>query len=364
MNTPITMFEAAVTEQFLSINGSNVDLIDDHELDRAPFGIICLDGEGTILRYNLYESRLARLDRNQVLGRNFFEEVARCTRNDAFEGRFRRFIGGSSAPEDQRFEFVFDFAFGAQTVNVEQHRAPEGERFYLFVNRRSAGPVRAEATEIAALQSALAPEESRVGIQRDGVERRFVEAPVTMFAALRTTFAKLAPEAWSLFSYEWGLQWGRRAAIELEADSLESASSSLEDLAMSDASRRVADYTQRRGWGAVRFDFTAVKEGVIAIEVERSILAESAARPTLHKRGSREGSCSLVAGFFAGTMSHLAGRRVVVREIACRAHGAGCCTFVLVANDRAAALDRAIADERTSVRAVRESLRKPGRQTP
>jgi photoactive yellow protein len=45
----------------------------DQELDTLPFGVIALDDEGTILRYNLYEAQFARLDRNQVLGRDFFK---------------------------------------------------------------------------------------------------------------------------------------------------------------------------------------------------------------------------------------------------------------------------------------------------
>lgn len=362
MSTATTMFEVASSDQPVSISGANVDALDDSELDRAPFGIICVDREGTILRYNLYESRLARLDRNQVLGRGFFDEVARCTRNAAFEGRFRRFVDGSLPAEEARFEFVFDFAFGAQQVGVELHRAANGQRFYLFINRRRVGAPRAEASVLAASQASLAPDEARAGVHRDAVERRFVEAPVTLLAALRATFAKLAPEAWPLFAYEWGLQWGRRAAIELEADSLEAASCALEDLAMVEASRRIADYTQQRGWGAVRFAFDGAKEGVLTMDVERSALAESAARVTASERGQRSGSCSLLAGFFAGTISHLAARRVVVREVSCRSHGASCCSFVLVAADRAGALDRALTEGATTVSAVRESLRRPSRQ--
>lgn len=364
MSTSPTMFEFATTDQSVSISSANVDALEDSELDRAPFGIICVDREGTILRYNLYESRLARLDRNQVLGRGFFDEIARCTRTPAFEGRFRRFVEGDLPLEERRFEFVFDFAFGAQQVGVELHRAPEGERYYFFINRRSVRGPRPEAEEIAASQASLAPDEARSGVQRDGFERRFVEAPVTLFAALRTTFAKFAPEAWTLFSYEWGLQWGRRAAIELEADSLESASCALEDLAMVEASKRIADYTQQRGWGAVRFSFDAAKEGVLSMQVERSVLAESAARPTLSERGARTGACSLLSGFFAGTISHLASRRVAVREVSCRSNGAPCCSFVLVAADRTAALERAIAEGASNVSAVREALRRPSRQRP
>ena len=56
-----------------------VTLLSETELDALPFGVICLDPDGKVLRYNLAESRLARLDRAQVLGKNFFRRIAPCT---------------------------------------------------------------------------------------------------------------------------------------------------------------------------------------------------------------------------------------------------------------------------------------------
>ena len=43
----------------------SIDERSDAEIDALPFGVIALDEAGTVLRYNLYESRLARL----LLGR-------------------------------------------------------------------------------------------------------------------------------------------------------------------------------------------------------------------------------------------------------------------------------------------------------
>ena len=85
-----------------SFNAASVDDRTDAELDALPFGVIALDRDGFVLRYNLYESRLARLDRNQVVGRNFFDEIAPCTRNEAFQGRFRALVadGGPDGRPD------------------------------------------------------------------------------------------------------------------------------------------------------------------------------------------------------------------------------------------------------------------------
>jgi photoactive yellow protein len=359
MNASETLFDPSQATTQPSISGASVDALDDSELDRAPFGIICLDAEGIILSYNLYESRLARLDRNQVLGRSFFDEVARCTRGEMFEGRFRRFVDGSEAQDDRSFEYVFDFAFGAQRVAVELHRVEGHNRYYLFINRKSVGPAREAATEIAASQSSLAPDEVSFGLRRDDMQRRFVEAPATLLLALRSTFAKLAPEAGPLFSNEWGVQWGRRAAIELEADALEAEARSLEELAMSQAARRIADYLESRGWGRVGFDFAAVTEGVLVVHVERSVIAESAPFATLGRSSRKEGECALFAGFFAGALSHIAGRKLVAREVSCLARGAPRCDFAVLSAERGAALDRALATAPRSIGAVRAALKRP-----
>ncbi len=254
---------------------------------------------------------------------------------------------------------MFDFAFGAQQVTIELHRAVGAERYYLFVNRRSAGPARPEATEIAASQSALAPNEASLGLHRDEVGRRYVDAPATLFSALRATFNALAPEAWSLFAGEWGVQWGRRVAIELEADTLEASACALEDLPMRAAAQRVGEYLERRGWGSARFDFSFANEGIIAVHVVRSVLAESAAPGGARSTAVKERSCALLAGVFSGAFTHLAGRKLVAREFSCRASGDAECSFALVSAERTAALDDAIAGGARAVAPVREVLRRP-----
>ena len=104
------------------------------------FGVVALDSDGVILRYNSYEARLARLDRNQVLGRNFFREVAPCTRGDAFEGRFRQLVSTIDRARSTQFEFLFDFRFGAQQVRVEIISILGENRYYLLINRGAVLP--------------------------------------------------------------------------------------------------------------------------------------------------------------------------------------------------------------------------------
>lgn len=347
-----------------SFNAASVDDRTDAELDALPFGVIALDRDGFVLRYNLYESRLARLDRNQVVGRNFFDEIAPCTRNEAFQGRFRALVADGAQASPVRFDFKFDFKFGAQDVLVELVPAAQGERVYMLVNRRRIAPPRPEfpVELLAVQQSALAPQEGRQGVLRDDLERRFVDAPVALFAALRATCERLAPEAWQLFSTEWGVQWGRRAAVDLEASVLERGGKSLRDEPMSEAAKTIAVYLAERGWGLPSFDFSSMGEGLLRVDLTRSALAEAAA-PMRRPEGAPKTdlACHIVAGCLSALLTSIAGRRLVAREVECVAGGAKRCTIVVISYERRAAVDASLHAGERGFEAIRLALRRAPR---
>lgn len=339
----------------------SIDLLSDSELDQLPFGVIALDGLGFVLRYNLYESRLARLDRNDVIGRSFFDEIARCTKTDAFFGRFQALLTKGEVGATERFDYVFGFAFGEQTVAIEMMLATPS-RVYVVINRTEVTTKRTLGMDIplAVLQKALAPDETLQGVRRDELERRFVDVPAAFFMALRATCERVAPESWQLFATEWGLQWGRRAAIDLEAWAMEHGHSGLGQLSMTELTRLVSSTLGDRGWGRASFDFSHSTEGVLAIRVERSPLADALSGQS-RRDPSRELACHLLAGLHSGLLSHVAERRLAVREVACRAAGEPACSFVAVAHERRKIVDAALRDGVRGVDRVRESLRRAPR---
>ena len=95
------------------------------ELDRLPVGAIRLDRDGTILEYNAAEARLAQRDPADVIGRNFFTEVAPCTNVQEFAGRFREDVG-SDRPT-VAFPYVFRFPERDVTVMVLLHFEPDSD---------------------------------------------------------------------------------------------------------------------------------------------------------------------------------------------------------------------------------------------
>ena len=322
----------------------------DEELDALQFGVICLDPQGKILRYNLAESRLARLDRAQVLGKNFFKRVAPCTATPEFEGRVRAFFA-STAPLE-RFAYLFDFKFGAQQVEVELVRVADNTSVYLLINRKAFGQAREGLPPgfAAPLQGELAPGEQELGVLRDDVARRMLFLDTSFVTALHQTWLKVAPRAWPGFNREWGWQWGRHCVVDLEAELLESRNTTLRELPMREAMELVSKWAAERGLGTLRFDFSPAKYGVFGMSLDRSAMGEAVA-PSDAPR------CQLLEGLLEAVCEHLAHRVLVVREARCCASGFDSCVFVVAASKRKEALEAAIAGGAETLDAVVEVLR-------
>ena len=319
-----------------SVDIFTLDASDDTQLDELSFGVICLDDRGTILRYNLAEARLARLDRSRVLGQDFFRKIAPCTATPQFEGRFRAFLGGGEARTV--FPYTFDFQFGAQDVTVELVRGATPGRTYLCINRVRFAAARPAFSAVAApRQPELTPGDAALGIRRDHAEQRVVQLSAATLRGLRLAWDRVAPQGWSLFSYEWGFRWGRLAVIDLETELIEQSEQTLRDLPVEEALGAIAAYVSRQGWGVVEVDVSsaaAVAHGVAIIQLERSALAECAGASAMPR-------CQLLAGLMRAMLSHLSQRMLTVTEVCCTAAGAPRCEMVAIAHGRRAALEAA-----------------------
>lgn len=94
----------------------SIDTLSPDELDRLPWGIIQLDRTGRILNFNAVESRLASLAKTDAIGKQFFTEIAPCTRVQAFYGRFKEGVIQESL--DTSFSFHFAFKQSPRDVTV------------------------------------------------------------------------------------------------------------------------------------------------------------------------------------------------------------------------------------------------------
>ena len=98
--------------------------LSETELDLLPFGVIRLDAAGTVLAYNRAEGELAGRHPAEVVGRNFFREVAPCTSVQAFQGSFLAFLQGEEP--SRAFRFTFHFPTGSVPVQIAFLRAGDG----------------------------------------------------------------------------------------------------------------------------------------------------------------------------------------------------------------------------------------------
>jgi photoactive yellow protein len=81
------------------------DVLTPGELDSLPVGMIQLDRTGRVLKFNQTESDLARVAAADALGKSFFDEVAPCTKVQAFYGKFLEGV------ENRKLQTVFDYVF-------------------------------------------------------------------------------------------------------------------------------------------------------------------------------------------------------------------------------------------------------------
>lgn len=100
----------------LSLPVTNVYDLGAHEADALAFGVIGLDRDGVVTDYNAAEASLSGLDRERVIGRNFFTEVAPCTLETEFEERWKQLREVGEGKDE--FTFVFRFSSGHKIVQV------------------------------------------------------------------------------------------------------------------------------------------------------------------------------------------------------------------------------------------------------
>lgn len=287
----------------------------DAELDSIVHGVIALDATGRILRYNLAEANLARLDRHAVLGRDFFAEVAPCTRTPEFEGQFRQLVE-SGEQRVPRFAYLFDFKFGAQVCDVEMVRAKNAKRFYIFVTRNSFAEARSGLADgwAAPLQEELFDQpESAQGVLRDRAQQRQLRVDADFIATLLQTARAEHALDWPRFCHRWGERWGRRLVVGLEMWSVQDNDAPLEDLPFQRTMSSVQQLLASSGWGLAQVDTSHAAEGVVVVDLHRSLLAEIA--ETGRAGEGLRGSGALLEGVLGALFTYLGSRKLTAVEV-------------------------------------------------
>ena len=100
----------------------------DDELDELPFGVIEMDLQGTVLRYNATESDYSGLPRERVVGRHFFREVAPCSNNRRVAHRYAQEV------LDETIAYTFALRMQPVPVTLRMLKPAGAPRMLLLVH--------------------------------------------------------------------------------------------------------------------------------------------------------------------------------------------------------------------------------------
>ena len=107
--------------------------LDQATADACDFGIVETDDTGCIRMYNRWEQALAGITQDQAIGRNFFSDVAPCTNNRLFLGRFRQ--GVQTGMLDVASNYTFTYKIKPTAVAIHMYRYAASQRNNVFVMR-------------------------------------------------------------------------------------------------------------------------------------------------------------------------------------------------------------------------------------
>ena len=106
--------------EFFRYKGNDVSsMLEDmkaDERDELPYGIIKLNEAGTILEYNVTESSITGRSQFDVLGKNFFTDIAPCTKTPEFYGKFEE--GFKKQFLNTVFDYLFDYKMTPVRVKI------------------------------------------------------------------------------------------------------------------------------------------------------------------------------------------------------------------------------------------------------
>ena len=104
------------------------------EADTLDFGVVKVDDAGVIHLFNKYESELAGIAPNDAIGKNYFTQLAPCTNNRLFFGRFKDGVAANSL----HVALPYTFTYKMRPTNVQIHLYRDGatKTNWIFVKKR------------------------------------------------------------------------------------------------------------------------------------------------------------------------------------------------------------------------------------
>ena len=108
--------------------------LSDADLDALEFGVIGIDAAGLVRRYNTWESRMAGLSPQRVLGHPLFTVVAPCMNNFMVAQRFAD-AATQALPLDMTIDYVLTLRMRPTSVRLRLLSVPPARYRYILVDR-------------------------------------------------------------------------------------------------------------------------------------------------------------------------------------------------------------------------------------
>lgn len=117
---------------------SVLDDLDDSALDALPYGVVCLDPQMHVVRFNRAESLASGIQQWRAIGRDFFRDVAPGPTNAALAEQVQAFTRCAPArpcAKSATIRHTFRRRAGADTATIELVRGRDSNRVYLCIKR-------------------------------------------------------------------------------------------------------------------------------------------------------------------------------------------------------------------------------------
>ena len=118
-------FGADDLENRLATDPSRVELL--------PFGAIMVDQQGNVLRYNHVESGISGRSVTDVVGKNFFNDIAPCAKGQIFYNHFFRAVADGEV--NTMFDYQFDYKMNPTNVRIHMKSADAKQGIWIFIKR-------------------------------------------------------------------------------------------------------------------------------------------------------------------------------------------------------------------------------------
>ncbi|MEO1328933.1 MAG: photoactive yellow protein [Pseudomonadota bacterium] len=122
--------------EIIPFGANDIDNIlqrEPHRAEALPFGAILLSRQGKILKYNAAEGLIAGRSAGDVMGKDFFNQIAPCAKGKRFHGEFLKFA--QTGQVNTMFDYTFEYKMKPVKVRIHMKSNAGGENCWLFIKR-------------------------------------------------------------------------------------------------------------------------------------------------------------------------------------------------------------------------------------